>query len=78
METKMNLYLITVMRMNTFYVLASHPTEAQEKLGSLLDKANWWYSNDRKVKMIELIAEEIKYFPQDHPSFKSNGYDLIK
>lgn len=53
-----NLYRLTT-RLGDYWVSASHPTEAQEKLVNILDVGNYGFSKDRKVTTIELIAEGI-------------------
>ena len=53
-----NLYKLTT-RLGVYWVSASHPTEAQDKLVTILDVDDYGFSKDRKVTNIELIAEGI-------------------
>jgi hypothetical protein len=70
------LYEITVKRGQSFYVIAESPNEAQSEVKRLLDKADWWFSGDREVKNIRVIAKEYHCFPADRPSF-SDDENLI-
>ena len=54
-----NLYRLAT-RLGDYWVSASHPTEAQDKLVNILDVDNYGLSKDRKVTTIELIAEGIE------------------
>jgi len=56
------LYLLTVARGQSFYVIATNPTEAETNLMTELNKSAWWYTDDRIVKEIKLLAEEVQEF----------------
>lgn len=71
----MNLYLVTN-KINDFYVLAEHPTEAQEKLEAKLDAADYGFPDDRKAKKIELVTCAITDSFNGKPFF-CNGNRLI-
>ena len=73
----MKLYLLTVQRKQSFYVVAENPLIAQQLLEDMLTKANWWFPDDRKVVNIKLIASEINHFPGDKPVFGGLPNDLI-
>jgi len=70
----MRLYKLTN-KIDSFYIIADHPTEAQDELEKLLDEANYGFTDDRKVNIIELIANEIGEFAGK--SFLSDGSRLI-
>lgn len=53
----MNLYKITIKTYDEFYVIANDPTEAYNKLLKKLEKSNLYFSCDRELKHIELIAK---------------------
>jgi hypothetical protein len=63
------LYEITIKRGKSFYVVAESPNEASEEVTKLLDKANWWFSGDRYITNIKILAEEYHCFPENHPVF---------
>lgn len=70
MNAGFNLYLLTIRRGSySCYVIAEDPLKAQVKLEELLNKADWWYSADRKVIKIELLAENLRYYPENKPNF---------
>lgn len=73
----MKLYLLTVQRGQSFYVVAENPLIAQQSLEGLLNKADWWFTDDRKVVNIKLLANEINHFPGDKPVFGGKPDDLI-
>ena len=78
MEKKLKkLYLLTIIRGCDFYVIAESPNDAQHELERLLNKAEWWFSGDRKVINIKLLSTEYSYFPSDKPTFGEKGGDLI-
>ena len=72
-----NLYELTVRRGKTFFVIALTPNEAQNILKTLLDKAEWWFSKDRDVVNIKLIATEYHCFPEGKPAFSENENLII-
>lgn len=41
----------------TYWVIADHPTAAQDKVEKTLKEANYRGSDDRKMQVIALIAE---------------------
>lgn len=53
-----NLYKLTT-RLEDYWVVAEHPTQAETKLKELLDKNDYGFTSSRKVRTIELIAEGI-------------------
>lgn len=55
----MNLYLCKIVSGDEFFVVAQHPTEAQEVLETALDEAGYSHSLDRGVKEICVLAKEI-------------------
>lgn len=72
----MKLYLLTTKGLGDFYLIAKTPNDAEEKLKSLLDKADYGFSDKRKVENIKLLAEEVGSFPESTPFF-SSGHNLI-
>ena len=56
----MNLYKITN-DIDTWWVVAKHPTEAEETLMKQLQAWDYGFFNHRKVRTIEFIAEMEKY-----------------
>lgn len=70
----MNLYLLTTVNLGDFYLIASNPLDAQEKLEGELSKANYGFSDDRKVNNIKLIAEQIGFsYNSDKLNFSSKN-----
>jgi hypothetical protein len=53
----MKLYMLKTGNGN-FYVLANHPTEAEEILTKSLDEANYGYKHNRVATEIHIIATE--------------------
>ena len=51
-----NLYKITVQRGDHFFVIAEDSTEAYNRLREKLDKEGWWFLQDRRLSLIELVA----------------------
>lgn len=41
----------------SYYVIAEHPTKAEDKLKEYLDKADYGYYDGRKVIKMEVMAE---------------------
>jgi len=64
----MNLYLVTN-KINSFYVLANDPTEAEKKLMARLEAADYGFYQDRVVKKIELVACEVTNTFNGRPFF---------
>ena len=71
------LYEITIKKGKSFYVIANSPNEASEEVLRLLTKADWWFSDDRKVTNIKILAEEYHCFPEGHPVFGENENLII-
>lgn len=69
---KRNLYLVTVRRGRSCYVLATDPTAAQKEVESLLNKADWYFSHDREVIEIKLLAPELGEYSNGRPDFGDN------
>jgi uncharacterized protein YneR len=63
------LYELTIKRGKSFYVIAESPNEAQDELSMLLSKADWWYTKDREITNIKILAKEYHCFPDNHPVF---------
>jgi hypothetical protein len=57
-ERKSKLYKL-INGIGIYWVIAKDPTDAENKLMDLLDKADYGFSKDRVVKEIHLIADEI-------------------
>lgn len=55
------LYKLTC-KLGDIYIIASHPTEAQEKATEKLDRLNYGFRSDREILTISKIAEERNYF----------------
>lgn len=53
----MKLYRLTN-EIDVWYVIAEHPTEAEEKLVKHLNEADYGFTDKRKVSRIELLATE--------------------
>ncbi len=70
------LYLIDTKK-GSFYIIAETPNDAIAELKKLLNKADWWYSQDRGVINIKIVAKEYYCFPDDKPSFSDHGGELI-
>ena len=68
----MKLYKL-INNLGIWWVLADHPTEAEGRLTSHLDEADYGFTRDRKVIEIHLIAEEC----DENKRFLSGKY-LIK
>lgn len=70
------LYLIDTKK-GSFYVIAETPSDAVYELKRLLNKADWWYSQDRDVISIKILAREYYCLPDDKPLFSDHGGELI-
>lgn len=44
----------------TYWVVAEHPTEAEQKLKFLLDKNDYGFTDKRKALSITIIAEAVE------------------
>ena len=63
----MDLYLVTTSGLGSFYVVANHPTEAQEKLSTKFSKINYGFQSDRKVLKIEFVTSVLEnVFDSEH------------
>jgi hypothetical protein len=76
MKPQKTLFELTIRRRKTFYVIAESPYEASDELKRLLDKADWWFTKDREIVNIKIIAKEYTCFPNDRPVF-NDGENLI-
>lgn len=63
-------------QLGIYYVVANDPTDAENRLMSLLNRADYGFSDKRKVREIEVLAEELNEFPRGKPNF-SSGHSLI-
>ena len=59
-----NLYLVTTTKFSV-YVIAEDPTEAYIKLRAKLDEWDYGFSNDRELKEISVLANEISWGLED-------------
>lgn len=75
-KIKISLYYLTTVELGGFYILDKDPTSAITKLQSMLDKTDYGFTKGRKVKNVEILAEEITDFPENTPNF-SSGNNLI-
>ena len=73
----MKLYLLTTQKLGDFYVVASDPTRAETMLILMLNKADYGFSDDRKVVNIKNLATEIHNFPDDKPFFSDKSNLII-
>lgn len=53
----MKLYKLTT-GLGDYFVVASDPTEAEQKLSKLLNENDYGYSRNRRVTKFEVLAEE--------------------
>lgn len=56
---KSSLYQVTIANNHTFYVVAKNTDEAYEKLKKALDYYDWYFYNGRKLKSVEVVAENL-------------------
>lgn len=68
----MKLYKLTN-GIGRWWVVADHPTQAQEKLLKLLNKADCGFIRSREITNIELIATE-----SDDERFLTNHFLVVK
>lgn len=59
MSTENKLYKIEN-GIGTYWVVARHPTQAEEKLKIILDKNDYGFTDSRKAKTITVIAESVR------------------
>lgn len=59
----MKLFKVTIKAplASIFYVVADGPNEAYHSVRGLLDKKDWYFSDQREMKTIELLAEDATY-----------------
>ncbi len=69
----MNLYLLTTSGLGDFYLVAKSPNDAESKLNTLLDRADYGFRQKRKVENIRLLSEEVTEFPAGIPNFSSGN-----
>lgn len=69
----MKLYLLTTSGLGDFYLVAKSPNDAESKLSTLLDKADYGFREKRKVENIRLLSEEVGEFPAGRPNFSSGN-----
>lgn len=69
---KKKLYLVSTKTLGDYYVVAENPNEAQDRLKTLLDKADYGFSDSRKIINIKLLADELYNFPKNKPNFGKN------
>jgi len=69
----MKLYLLTTKGLGDFYLVSESPNEAQDKLTELLVKADYGFTDRRKVTNIKWLTDEISEFPKGKPNFSNDG-----
>lgn len=67
---------MTTAGVGDYYVVATDSHKAEMRLKEMLDLADYGFTKDRKVSMIEVVSEEIGEFPEGKPNF-SSGNNLI-
>lgn len=65
----MNLYRIDTERLQSFFVVANDPTEAEKALINLLNTADYGFSKDRQIKSIHFISQEVRLWNGSKPNF---------
>lgn len=73
---KNKLYQLTS-GLGTFWIIATDPTTAQNRLKEELDKADYGFSDNRVVTEIRLITEAMHEFPTGKLHFSSIQQKLI-
>lgn len=53
----MNLYFVTITSKDSYWVVAEDTEKAYEKLKKVLDEHDIYFTNDRNLKIIEVIGE---------------------
>ena len=71
----MNLYQVQTIKLK-FYVLAEHPTQAQDIVKHELNKSDYGFSCDRKVNNITLLSKQLERNYQGNLNF-SSGNNLM-
>lgn len=73
----MKLYLLETQGLNSFYVVAKDPTEAENRLKKLLEEGDFGFTSRRLVTSINLLSEEVPLFGgKPKPNF-NDEYRLI-
>jgi len=70
------LYLLTTEKLGQWYAIADDPTEAEKCLLKIFDDQDYGFKNDRKVKVIECIAEEPTIY-KNRPILDKNSLHLL-
>ena len=70
------LYLVTTVRHNSYYVIATDYTSAAQKVIQALNDADYDFEKYRVVSEVKLLAHEITEFPKGRPNFSVDG-DII-
>ena len=58
-KSEQTLYLLSTEGFGEFYIIAKTATEAQTKLETELNRADYGFSNARRVTNIKILAHEI-------------------
>ncbi len=53
----MNLYFVTITSKDSYWVVAEDTEKAYEKLKKVLDEHDIYFTDDRNLKIIEVIGE---------------------
>lgn len=54
----MSIYFVTIKSGDSYWVISSDPTSAYEKLLKMLDENDIYFSSERELVAIEVIANE--------------------
>jgi len=76
-DSQFRLYKLSTNGLGDFYVVAPHPTEAEEKLTQLLESTDYGFSKDRVIVNIELITKEIVIGFNNEPHLSDEFARLI-
>ncbi len=71
------LYLIKTKGLGEFYVIAQSATQAQVKVETELAVSDYGFSDDRAVTTIDIVALEIREFPEGKLNFSSKNKLII-
>ena len=52
----MKIYKVTLKNSAAFYVIASDTNDAYNKLRTKIDEEDWYFTSERELKSIEVIA----------------------
>ena len=69
----MNLYKVLTRGVGWYYVVAEHPTDAQDELIRLLNLADYGFVKDREVVKIEVLANLVVEDSDGRISFNKNN-----